>query len=59
VGPCAICARSIEGGVFTDATTGDVFHPACVVRRAPEDAAIALFGLLALVVAPLTVVWAG
>ena len=59
MGNCAICALSIEGPAFTDATTGDAFHPACVVRRAPEDAAIALFGLLALVLAPLTVVWAG
>jgi hypothetical protein len=59
MGHCTICALSIEGPVLTDATTGDAFHPACVVRRAPQDAAIALFGLLALVLAPLTVVWAG
>jgi hypothetical protein len=56
---CAICDRSIEHAPLTDAATGRAFHPRCVVERLPQDAAVRLLGLLALVVVPAVVVWAG
>lgn len=56
---CAICDRSIEDAPLTDAATGRAFHPRCVVERLPQDAAVRLLGLLALVVVPAVVVWAG
>ena len=56
---CAICARAIEGAPLTDERTGRVFHPQCVVGRAPEDALVRLLGFLALIAAPTVLVWAG
>jgi hypothetical protein len=56
---CAICARAVEGAPLTDERSGRVFHPACVVRRAPEDALVRLLGFLALIAAPTVLVWAG
>jgi hypothetical protein len=56
---CAICARAVEGAPLTDEHSGRVFHPACVVRRAPEDALVRLLGFLALIAAPTVLVWAG
>jgi hypothetical protein len=44
---------------LTDEHSGRVFHPACVVRRAPEDALVRLLGFLALIAAPTVLVWAG
>jgi hypothetical protein len=55
---CAICARAVVGALLTDAETGRVFHPECVVRRAPEDALVRLLGFLALVAVPSILVWA-
>jgi hypothetical protein len=46
------------GALLTDAETGRVFHPECVVRRAPEDALVRLLGFLALVAVPSILVWA-
>ena len=46
---CAICARAVEGAPLTDERTGRVFHPECVVGRAPEDALVRLLGFLALI----------
>ena len=56
---CAICARAVEGAPLTDEESGRVFHPECVVRRAPEDALVRLLGFLALIAAPTVLVWAG
>ena len=56
---CAICARAVEGAPLTDEPTDRVFHPECVVRRAPEDALVRLLGFLALIAAPTVLVWAG
>ncbi len=56
---CAICARGVEGAPLTDERTGRVFHPQCVVGRAPEDALVRLLGFLALIAAPTVLVWAG
>jgi hypothetical protein len=56
---CAICARAIEGAPLTDERTGRVFHPQCVVGRAPEDALVRLLGFLALITVPTVLVWAG
>ena len=55
---CAICDRSIEDAPLTDAATGRAFHPRCAVERLPQDAAVRLIGLFALVVVPAVVVWA-
>ena len=55
---CAICDRSIEDAPLTDSGTGRAFHPRCVVERLPQDAAVRLLGVLALVVLPTVVVWA-
>jgi hypothetical protein len=56
---CAICDRSIEDAPLTDASSGHAFHPGCAIERLPHDAAVRLLGLLALVVVPTVVVWAG
>ena len=56
---CAICARAVEGAPLTDEPTGRVFHPECVIRRAPEDALMRLLGFLALIAVPSVLVWAG
>ena len=56
---CAICARVVEGAPLTDERTERVFHPECVIRRAPEDALVRLLGFLALIAAPTVLVWAG
>lgn len=55
---CAICARAIVGEPFVDERGGAVFHPECVVRRAPEDALVRLLGFLALIAVPSVLVWA-
>ena len=55
---CAICARAVEVAPLIDEHSGRVFHPACVVRRAPEDALVRLLGFLALIAAPTVLVWA-
>ena len=56
---CAICARAVEGAPLIDERTGCVYHPQCVVGRAPEDALVRLLGFLALIAAPTVLVWAG
>jgi hypothetical protein len=56
---CAICARAVEGAPLGDERTERVFHPECVVRRAPEDALVRLLGFLALITVPTVIVWAG
>ena len=56
---CAICARAVEGAPLTDERTSRVFHPECVVGRAPEDALVRLLGFLALIAVPSILVWAG
>ena len=55
---CAICDRAIVGAPLTDAEADRIFHPECVVGRAPEDALVRLLGFLALIAVPTVVVWA-
>ena len=55
---CAICARAVVGAPLTDERADRVFHPECVVGRAPEDALVRLLGFLALIAAPTVLVWA-
>jgi hypothetical protein len=54
---CSICLEPIDGPQLGDA--GDAMHPACLAGRLPEDAVVALGGLIALVLAPPIFVWAG
>jgi hypothetical protein len=56
---CAICDRLILGAQMADPATGGALHAACVARRVPQDAAVALLAALVLVLAPPVVVWAG
>jgi hypothetical protein len=54
---CSICRNPIDGPQLGDA--GDAMHPDCFAGRVPEDAVVALGGLLALFLAPPLFVWAG
>jgi hypothetical protein len=56
---CAICVRAVEGAPLNDEPNGRVFHPECVIRRAPEDALMRMLGFLALIAVPSVLVWAG
>jgi hypothetical protein len=53
---CTICEQTIDGPRLGDA--GEAVHPACLAERVPQDAAVALAGLLALFLAPTIVIWA-
>jgi hypothetical protein len=54
---CSICRNPIDGPRLGDA--GDAMHAACFASQVPQDAAVALGGFLALVLAPPLFVWAG
>jgi hypothetical protein len=56
---CIVCSRAIDGASIADPETGDELHAACLADRLPQDAALALFGTIALFLAPTIVVWAG
>ena len=56
--PAPSAHRAVEGAPLTDERTGRVFHPECVVGRAPEDALVRLLGFLALIAVPSILVWA-
>jgi hypothetical protein len=56
---CIVCREPVLGASLTDPRTGDHAHPACVAQRLPEDAVVALFAALALVLVPAALVWAG
>jgi hypothetical protein len=56
---CAICDLAIDGAPLTDPQTGSGYHPRCAVERLPQDAVVRLLGVLALVVVPSVLVWAG
>jgi hypothetical protein len=56
---CPICDRSLAGGRLIDGRTGHGLHPGCVGSRAPHDATVALLGVLAIVLVPTVMVWAG
>jgi hypothetical protein len=55
---CAICDRPVADARLTDAQSGRVFHPGCVVGRLPEDALIRMLGVLALIAVPTVLLWA-
>ena len=54
---CTICHDPIDGPSVGDHETR--VHPTCLADRLPQDAVVALGGLLALMVAPPLFVWAG
>jgi hypothetical protein len=54
---CAICHDPLEGPGVGD--PGSEIHPACLADRLPQDAVVALGSLVALVLAPPIVIWAG
>jgi hypothetical protein len=56
---CNICQRPIEGPHLSDPAIGSHFHPACLAKRVPEEAIVAVIAALALVLVPTVVVWAG
>jgi hypothetical protein len=56
---CAICGLPIHGPCMRDPEGGSNFHPACFAQHLPEDAIVALIALIAVVVAPVIVLWAG
>ena len=56
---CAFCHHAIEGPGLADEATGTAFHPACAAERAPGDLLVAVLTLVAAVLAPAVVVWAG
>jgi hypothetical protein len=51
--PCDICGRPLEGADLAG------MHPECLAERLPQDVAVAVVGMLALVLAPALLVWAG
>jgi hypothetical protein len=59
MGDCAICALPIAGPRVSGPESGRAFHPACLAQRAPQDAAVALIAVLAVVLVPPLLVWAG
>jgi len=56
---CTACAEPIDGPLLSDDATGEAFHAACAMERLPYDALRALAELLAIVLVPPIVVWAG
>jgi hypothetical protein len=59
IGGCNICGRPIDGPRLTDPERNRDVHPACLAQRLPQDAIVAPIAALALVLAPVIVVWAG
>jgi hypothetical protein len=56
---CAICGEPIDGPALTDDTTAAVLHPACAADRVAGDLVVAVVALVAALLAPVAVVWAG
>jgi hypothetical protein len=56
---CAICRTTIAGPCLIDSEGGAEIHAACLARRLPQDAFVALLAAVALALAPPIVVWAG
>ena len=54
---CALCAGDVDGARLTDPETGAELHPACVAERVPAELAALLAETLAVVLAPLIIVW--
>jgi hypothetical protein len=54
---CTICRHPIEERGLGD--PGNAIHPACLADRLPQDAVVAVGGLLALLLAPPIIIWAG
>ena len=52
---CAACELPIDGPAFADAD----LHVECAMARVTQDAVVTLAGAIALVLAPLVIVWAG
>jgi hypothetical protein len=56
---CIVCSSAIEGASIRDPDSGIELHAACLADRLPGDVAVTAVGTLALLLAPLIVVWAG
>jgi hypothetical protein len=56
---CIVCARPVEGAAITAPAIGGAVHPACLAERLPHDAVGLTIAVLALVLAPLAVVYGG
>jgi len=56
---CAVCGLAVGAVRLDDPAGGAVFHPACLARRIPQDAFVAVLAALALVLVPPVLVWAG
>jgi hypothetical protein len=56
---CELCGEALTEPALTDPRSGDALHPACVVARLPQDAAVAVLGAAALALLPAVIVWAG
>ena len=54
---CTICRHPLEEPGLGE--PGSEMHPACLAERLPQDALVALGGLIALVLAPPLFIWAG
>ena len=53
---CSICLDPISGPQVGDG--GDAVHASCLADRLPQDAVVAVGGLLALLLAPAILIWA-
>jgi hypothetical protein len=53
-----LCDLPLDGPQLADASGGGM-HAACLAGPVPEDALVALLGLLVVALAPAVVVWAG
>jgi hypothetical protein len=56
---CVVCGGPMLEARIVDPDDGGALHPGCLVERLPHDALSILLGALALVVAPVVIVWAG
>jgi hypothetical protein len=55
---CCLCDLLIDGPSLREPESGDACHLACLLKRVPEDAVIALIAAAILVLAPPIIVWA-
>src|SRR5215207_6449192 len=54
---CVICHGLLDGPSLLADESGAALHPACLARRVPSDAGVALIAAAALVLIPFIRVW--